>query len=305
MTHPVEPRPTRVRHESICRVRGRYFRTVSRKKRNRPVPAEFRIVHEGEDLAFSKYTSKEAGLMDLVSVSGFRFPVCPVCLEPDPEDAEHVPPESLGGKVMTWTCQKCNNDFGTAEEQLRSFFDLETTARIEATDGSVLGTRAAKVALRSSEGRPAGMFIRSSAPGFEEIWGTGSGKVTLVQLKMALVHASLLKHAYLAACLTNREIPMTPEAERIRAVLLAARDRDAGALHTAQVALGFEPAVSWVEAPEGAPPILLMETEEIGEFHWFFLLGGRFAVQWPFKGVEPVLADGWPPANPATPASGE
>jgi hypothetical protein len=257
------------------------------KKGNPPVPAEFSFDREGEELRFSKYTSKETGRIDVVVVPRFGFPVCPICLDPNPDEAEHVPPESLGGKVMTWTCKKCNNDFGTAEDKLRSFIDLETTVHIEAADGSVPGTRAAKVAFRSSEGRPNGMFIRSAATGFDEILGMGSGKLSVKPLDMALVHASLLKHAYLAACLTNREIPMTAEVDAIRAVLVAARDRDAKALERAQKALGFEPAVGWIEAP-GSPPILLLETEETGELRWMFLLGGRFVVQWPFKDVEPA-----------------
>lgn len=262
---------------------------MSGKKSNRPVPTEFSFHHEGEELRFSKYTSKETGRIDVALVPRFGFPVCPICLEPDPDEAEHVPPESLGGKVMTWTCKKCNNDFGTAEDKLRSFIDLETTAQIEATDGTLPGKRAAKVAFRSSQGRPNGMFIRSAATGFEEILGAGSGKLSVKPLEMALVHASLLKHAYLAACLTNRQIPMTTEAEQIRAVLLAARDREADALERTQKVLGFEPAVGWIEAP-GAPPVLLTETEETGELRWLFMLGGRFVVQWPFKDLQPVLA---------------
>ncbi|MCL8250066.1 HNH endonuclease [Aeromicrobium fastidiosum] len=262
---------------------------MSGKKKNPPVPTEFSLDHEGEELTFTKFTSKELGRIDVARIPRFRFPACPICLELGPDEAEHVPPESLGGQVMVWTCQRCNNDFGTAEDRLRSFIDLETTAYIEATDGSVPGQRAAKVALRSSEGRPHGMFIRSAAAGFEEILGTGSGKLSIKPLNMALVHASLLKHAYLAACLTNREIPMNAEGDRVRAVLLAARDRDADALTNAQKVLGFEPAVGWIEAP-GAPPILLMESEESGELRWLFLLGGRFVVQWPLKDVEPILA---------------
>lgn len=259
-------------------------------KRNPPVPTEFSLDHQGEELTYSKYVSKETGRIDVVMVPRFRFPVCPICLESDPDEAEHVPPESLGGKVMTWTCRKCNNDFGPAEDKLRSFIDLETTAHIEASDGSVQGKRAAKVAFRSSDGRPVGIFIRSAATGFEEILGSGLGGLSVKPLDMALVHASLLKHAYLAACLTNRDIPRTVQADEIRAVLLAARERDADGLERAQRALGFEPAVGWIEAP-GAPPILLMETAEIGELHWIFLLGGRFLVQWPFREIEPAVVD--------------
>lgn len=130
------------------------------------MPTEFSFDHEEAEVRFSKYMSKNTGRIDVVMVPRFGFPVCPICLDPDPDEAEHVPPESLGGKVMTWTCKPCNNDFGTAEERLRRFVDLETTAHIEATDGSVPGKRAATVALRSSKGRPNGIFIRSAATGF-------------------------------------------------------------------------------------------------------------------------------------------
>lgn len=262
---------------------------MSGKKRHPPVPTEFTIERDGEELTFSKYSSKQTGRLDLAIVPRFRFPVCPICLELDPDEAEHVPPGSLGGRVMTWTCKGCNNDFGFAEDKLRSFFDLETTASIEATDGSLPGKRVAKMAFRSSKGRPNGMFIRSAATGFEEILNTGSGKLHVKPLDMTLVHASLLKHAYLAACLTNREIPMTAEADRIRAVLVAGRDRDAATLETAQKALDYRPTVAWIEAPN-APPILLLETDETDENRWMFILGGRFMVQWPFKSLEPVLA---------------
>jgi hypothetical protein len=260
---------------------------VSR-KREPPVRTEFSFDHQGEELAYSKYVSKETGRIDVLMVPRYCFRACPICLEPDPDVAEHVPPESLGGRVMTWTCQKCNNDFGPAEDKLRSFIDLETTAHAEASDGSVPGKRAAKVAFRSSDGRPNGMFIRSAATGFDEIMGSGASRVIVQPLDMALVHASLLKHAYLAACLTNREIPRTAEADEIRAVLLAARDRDTDGLNRAQLALGFEPAVGWIEAPD-APPILLTQTKESGELHWIFMLGGRFVVQWPFRDGAPAV----------------
>ncbi len=170
---------------------------MSAKKRNPPLPSEFDLEHEGEELTFSKYTSKETGRIEVVLVPRFGFAMCPICLAPEPDEAEHVPPQSLGGKVMTWTCKKCNNDFGTAEDQLRSFIDLKTTAHVKATDGSVPGRRAAKVAFRASEGRPHGLFIRSSATGFEAILGTGTSRLSVKPLDMALVHASLLKHAYL------------------------------------------------------------------------------------------------------------
>jgi hypothetical protein len=193
---------------------------------------------------------------------------------------------------MTYTCAKCNHDFGTAEDQLRGFIDLETTAHAQADDGSVPGRRAAKVALRSAEGRPAGAFVRSSAPGFEEALASGSGKLTVNPLDMEQVTAAVLKHAYLAACLHQLTVPESPGVDRVREVLLAARAKDKVALNAALLALHAEDAVpgyGWVVAAEG-PPIFLFEGDLRGEGtgkRWMFMLGGRFGVEWPFPDVQP------------------
>lgn len=252
------------------------------------MPSEFRIEHEGEFLEFSKYISKVRGRVTTIVVERFDFPFCPICLEPDPDAAEHVPPESLGGRVMTMTCRRCNHDFGTAEDQLRSFIDLETTVHAQAAEGSAMGHRAAKVALRSSEGRPTGAFVRSAAPEFDEILRTRSSELTVKPLDMPLVVAAGLKHAYLAACLHQQAVPESDDVARVRAVLLAARERDREALLEALVRLGFEAAFGWIEATN-IPPILLLETEE-DDPHWVFLFGGRFVLQWPFADVQPRAA---------------
>ena len=252
------------------------------------MPSEFSFEHEGDSLEFSKYISKVTGRVTGIVVERFDFPICPICLEPDPDVAEHVPPESLGGRIMTTTCRRCNHDFGTAEDQLRSFIDLETTVHAQVSDGSVKGRRAAKVALRSSEGRATGAFVRSAAPEFDEVLSSGSGELTVKPLDMPLVVAAGLKHVYLAACLHQQAVPESDEVDRVRAVLLAARDRDREALMDSLVKLGFEAAFGWIEAA-GIPPVLLLDTEE-ADPHWVFLFGGRFVLQWPFADVQPRAA---------------
>ena len=171
------------------------------------MPSEFSVEHEGDSLEFSKYISKVTGRVTAIVIERCDFPVCPICLGPDPDVAEHVPPESLGGRIMTMTCRRCNHNFGTAEEQLRSFIDQETTVHAQASDGSVNGRRAAKVALRSSEGRPTGAFVRSAAPEFDEVLDSCSSELTVKPLDMRLVVAAGLKHAYLAACLHQQAVP--------------------------------------------------------------------------------------------------
>ena len=81
------------------------------------------------------YTRKATSRLDGFLVDGFTFDLCPICLDPEPTSEEHVPPQSLGGRVMTLTCNRCNNDLGTAENELRRLLNLETTAYLEATDG--------------------------------------------------------------------------------------------------------------------------------------------------------------------------
>lgn len=260
------------------------------------MPSEFNFEHEGGSLKFSKYISKVTARVDAILVERAEFPVCPICLDPEPDTAEHVPPESLGGHIMTMTCRRCNHDFGTAEDQLRSFIDLETTVHAEAADGSVRGRRAARVALRSSEGRAPGAFVRSAAPEFEEVLSSSSSKLTVKPLDMPLVVAAGLKHAYLAACLHQQSVPASDGVDRVRAVLLAARDHDKQALTAALTTLGFEAAFGWIEA-EGAPPVLLLETEDV-DMHWVFLFGGRFVLQWPFADVQPRAAGDAPPTGP-------
>lgn len=187
---------------------------------------------------------------------------------------------------MTWTCERCNNDLGTAEDELRMLVELETTIAVEAADGSVHGRRRARVAFRSAEGRPPGAFIESAAPGVEDVLKSGTGSLTVNQLDMPLVWAAMLKQSYLAACLQMREVPDTPGVRRVRAVLLAARDRDRPALEAALAALepfGGVPVHRWVEAPAD-PPVAWVSFDG-GDGPWQFVLGGRFTLPWPFPDV--------------------
>jgi len=259
---------------------------MSAKKKLLPVPPEFSFEHEGGSLTYSKYTSKAAVQGAVIEVEPLTFPVCPICLQPDPDVPEHIPPQSLGGRIMTMTCRRCNHDFGTAENELRSFIDLEATVRVKASDGSVMGHRPAKVALRSSEGRATGAFVRSAAPGFNEALRSGSSELTFRPPDKALVMAAGLKHAYLAACLHQRAVPESDDVNRVQAILLAIRDRDRVALMDALVKLGFEPVPRWIEAAN-VPPILLRLATEEDDPHWQFVFAGRFILPWPFADVQP------------------
>lgn len=45
-----------------------------------------------------------------------RFDACPICGDPTATEDEHVPPGGIGGKMMTWTCKRCNNNFSSKVE---------------------------------------------------------------------------------------------------------------------------------------------------------------------------------------------
>lgn len=204
---------------------------LAKKKRPAPVPHEFSVQHAGGSSEFSKFISKNKVHTDVIEVPPGRFPACPICLARDPDSDEHLPPGALGGTVMTSTCTPCNTGFGTAEEELRRYLELEVRVRAESTSaGPVRGHRSATVALRSTPGRPAGAFVKTAAPEFHELIASGPSQLRVEALDMNLVCAAALKQAYLAACLFLREVPTTAGTQRARKVLLAARDREASAL---------------------------------------------------------------------------
>lgn len=283
--------------------RARYRHRMARRRRPE-VPSEFTDDEDGA--AYSMYTRKVSSRLDGFIVDGFEFDVCPICLDPEPTSEEHVPPRSLGGRVMTLTCNGCNNDLGTAENELRRLLNLETTAHIETTDGSVRGRRSAEVALRRSVDDSARAFVRSAAPEFDSVVNSGAGMASFRQLDMAQVSAAALKHSYLAACLVQREVPDTEGVDRVRTVLLAARGRDRPALVAGLNALlehGGTPRVEWVETP-GVPPVFLFPRDGAEGRQWMFLLGGRFTLPWPFADVDPLPASLPSPADPGAESTG-
>lgn len=256
------------------------------KKRSKRVASEFSAEHATGAASFSKFSSKNKVEVTAVEVAPGRFPSCPICLAPNPEAAEHLPPKSMGGVVMTWTCQRCNNDFGTAEEELRRYLELEVKVQAEAPGaGPVRGRRSATVALRSTPGRPPGAFVKSAAPDFNDLLISGASQLRVAPLDMDLVRAAALKQAYLAACLHLRAVPTSGAVEGARRILLAARDRDALSLRCGLAEFAVE-APRWIEA-EDVPPVMLIEpASDVAA--WLFAFAGRFTTPWPFADVRPL-----------------
>lgn len=72
--------------------------------------------------------------------------ICPICRRGFGTDdlrdgrltGEHVPPQSVGGRLMCLTCKDCNNTAGTAlESHLKAREEVESFARAVAGDGAV------------------------------------------------------------------------------------------------------------------------------------------------------------------------
>jgi hypothetical protein len=162
--------------------------------------------------------------IELVQEIGPRsFDRCPICGDPATED-EHVPPQSIGGEVMTRTCGPCNHRFGSYVEP-----DL-----LDWLDGVMLSTRLRSDQLGQRPGSSRRIGLRRTPQGFVLVPGDGRDLQEVldaggdVDLRWRSVDfrrcwLALLKQAYLAFCL-RYGIPDDPGANEIRTELIAVRD---------------------------------------------------------------------------------
>jgi hypothetical protein len=131
-----------------------------------------------------------------------RFEDCPICGEPATDD-EHVPPASIGGKIMTRTCGPCNNRLGShVEADLADWYDNAITLPRFGSP-AVRGNRASSRILWRTT--PCGEFVLVVDGGHDPaiIDMLKSGEVDLAGLlpDRDRYRLALLKHAYLAgAC---------------------------------------------------------------------------------------------------------
>ena len=101
--------------------------------------------------------------IELVQEIGPRsFDRCPICGDPATED-EHVPPQSIGGEVMTRTCGPCNHRFGSYVEP-----DL-----LDWLDGVMLSTRLRSDQVGHRPGSSRRIGLRRTPQGFVLMLGDG------------------------------------------------------------------------------------------------------------------------------------
>lgn len=151
---------------------------------------------------------------------------CPICLSPVPTSEEHVPPESLGGMKMALTCAPCNNGFGSHLEAVLLDWGEDAYSLVRLEHDNVQGPRrVARVLLRQTPaGRPVVLAHRPD-PAFSDALAPGTNFTMHIRPpERVRWRLGAIKSAFLGACLLLHEIPQSPEADAIRADLLAARD---------------------------------------------------------------------------------
>lgn len=160
------------------------------------------------------------------------FRRCPICLIPAngaPLTEEHVPPEGIGGSVLTMTCARCNNTYGSEFE--RHLVDWYADAvNVHWSSDSIRGNRKTpRVLIRqTSDGSPLLMLDRGRVDSavVDMLAGRAGDRFSMRATipPPRRVTIAVLKSAYLAVCVLTRSIPQGERSDNVRELLVAARD---------------------------------------------------------------------------------
>jgi len=219
-----------------------------------------------------------------------RFYVCPLCFRAfnevaltetvDPSErltAEHVPPESVGGRKMLLTCQPCNNEAGTEvdshmrrEADVQDFFIRSNLREIKAhlaTDSgrvpirlsrSASGVNMAavvKAASRATHKAVMGDFEKAAVG---DGWKNLRGTIQFPSYSPARASTSWLRSAYLAffAALGYRFV-WRPELDAVRGRI---QNPELASPTTFRVTRRehAEPMLVYVEAPEVSKSYMML-----------------------------------------------
>lgn len=183
---------------------------------------------DGQQMSVERMTREFSSAQGriLFTAERLEFDRCPICLTSGPTSEEHVPPNSLGGTRMTLTCEACNHRFGSRLEAdlLDWWEDAYTLVKLEHDD--VIGARrVARVLVRQTSTGEFAVLADRPDPAISQAMAPDTNLSMHVRLPdPARWRLGAIKSAYLGACLLTRSIPATPEADAVRADLLAARD---------------------------------------------------------------------------------
>ncbi|MFT4307304.1 MAG: HNH endonuclease [Microbacterium sp.] len=214
---------------------------------------------------------------------------CPICLTASPSSREHVPPHSIGGNVLTLTCERCNNEFGSKfEPHLQGWYE-NSIGKVKISGAAVGGRRfAGEYLVRENT---AGGFILfqhgSRDPAVDQILQNGgSFEMTYPQADTTRTHVAAVKSAYLAACVTMRVVPTSPRAKALRADLLAARDAPRSQrLKLSPLMKSIRVARSASEPAPGELVLMVEGGTEQNSPRFVLSFNRVFAVDWP---LEPI-----------------
>lgn len=218
----------------------------------------------------------------LCEIGTYRFPTCPICGD-QATTAEHVPPESVGGVVRTWTCPSCNHGPATlVEADLHAWFD-QRLVQVGFRHDSVAGLRrAAPIRLRATRDGECALIVVGSDRALRGMFDAGGDfSMEFAEPDPARYEVALLKHAYLAACLHLREVPTGPAADAVRAELVRVRDApDRYKLPPSPIAGRLRYGRSY--EPTGSGLLLAWATWSDGTGELALLLAG-ILVTWPIE----------------------
>jgi hypothetical protein len=192
------------------------------------------------------------------------FERCPICLSTGSMTAEHVPPEAIGGRVITSTCDRCNNELGSSID--RPFVD-SMFGRFEgfkvSTEASnaVQGFRTYRnVRLAAGKDHERGVWIdgEKNSEMAQLLAGATQFEAKMQILDPKAVGLGELKSLYLACCVIAGQILSGETADRVRADLVAVRDNrgelaDRDLVDVAQWVRHIQPFEAELTKPESRP----------------------------------------------------
>lgn len=233
----------------------------------------------------------------VIGIGRRDFDRCPICLSTGPLTDEHVPPERLGGSILTTTCARCNNRYGELEDSLMKISEVRFTAQVT-SPGFEGSRRVENLTVRHDEmGNPHYSTWNGSWPGwFDRVVASGQFVMDIYQPCRCRAYASLLKSAFLAACIVAPDSVEHPEswplANLVRRQLMLWRDsrQDHLELLTALPVLNHDYGASFPDGPEVA--ITSARHHTTGETRQFVKMGWRLLMDWPIDRITVRMIDG-------------
>ncbi|MBG6056557.1 hypothetical protein IWX81_002997 [Salinibacterium sp. CAN_S4] len=211
-----------------------------------------------------------------------RFDRCPICGEVPADVREHVPPHSIGGQVLTYTCADCNHKFGTLESQLLNWYRESVNIRVRGE--GLQGHRNIGEALvrEASDGSMLLIPTNDFHADVQALLELGRARIAPQPRNPDKIQVSVVKSAYLSACAFLGEIPNTPRTVALRAELVAARDTRRG--ETLQLG-PVTRSIAVHRGPEEPEPgaLTLLRVRALAPRAWWIGWNNSVFVEWPLK----------------------